>query len=238
MSSFSAIRAQKDLDLWRTWKADPNQENLEPLLQALQPLINKRVSEFRGAPVPPAAIRGMANVAVWKAINGYNPKKGASLGTYATWHLKKVSAFVAKHQNVGRIPEHRVHKIREFKTVKADLAERLGRPPDGLQLADALGWTLAEVTRMENELVEDLQASRNLEPDLLPEIESSRDRQVLRYIYQDLTPDERLVFEYSLGYNGKPELKAGEIAKVMGISQPKVSRLRRKIDLKLQARGV
>ncbi|NIP94790.1 MAG: hypothetical protein GWO24_15625, partial [Akkermansiaceae bacterium] len=49
------------------------------------------------------------------AFENYNPKKGAALSTYVTWHLKKVKAFVLKHQNIGRIPEHRARNITEFK---------------------------------------------------------------------------------------------------------------------------
>lgn len=233
-----AARAQQDLELWQTWKQDPTPENLEPLLNSLQPVINRKLSEFRAAPVPPSAIQGAANLTVMKALNSYNPDKGASVATHVGWNLKKVRAYVIKHQNMGRIPEHRAYNIQDFKDARADLTARMGFPPDAQTLAEELGWSLAEVTRMEKELRPDLIASLSLETDTLPEIESTRDREVLRYIYQELTADERLVFEYTLGVNGKPELSAGNIAKTMGISQPKVSRIRRKIDKKLRARGV
>jgi DNA-directed RNA polymerase specialized sigma subunit len=236
---FGKKRAKHEFDMWRTWKSEPTPQNLEPLLDSLQPLVHKKVSEFRGAPVPPGAVRGIANAAVVKALNTYNPNKGAAIHTHVNWHLKKVRAFVVKHQNLGRIPEHRTYKITEFKNAKEELTQKLGYPPDALTMSEQLGWSTAEVGRMEREQSKrDLIASRNLEPDLLPEIESSRDREVLRYIYQDLSAQERSVFEYTLGVNGKPKLTAGQIAKEMSISQPKVSRIRRKIDFKLQARGV
>jgi DNA-directed RNA polymerase sigma subunit (sigma70/sigma32) len=226
--------------MWRTWKSDPTEENLEPLLTSLQPLVNKRVAEFSRAPVPPGAVRGQANLCVMRALNSYDPNKGAALGTHVHIHLKKVSSFVAKHQNLGRIPEHRVNRITDFKNAKEELTQQMGHPPDALSLAEHLGpkWSINEVSRMEAELRPDLISSKGIEPDSLTDIEYSRDREVLRYIYQELTAEERAVFEYSHGINGKPELQAGEIANVMGISQPKVSRIRRKIDLKLQARGV
>lgn len=231
-------RAQQDLTLWRAWKKDPTPEHLTPLLDALQPVVHKKINEFHGAPIPPSALQGAANLMVMKALNSYNPDKGASVATHVGWNLRKVRAFVIKHQNVGRIPEHRAYNITKFKQARDELTSSLGHPPDALSLAEELGWSTAEVGRMERELRQDLIASRNLEPDLLPEMESSRDKEVLRYIYQELTPEERSVFEYSLGANGKPELSAGEIAKTLNISQPKVSRIRRKIDQKLRARGV
>jgi RNA polymerase sigma factor (sigma-70 family) len=231
-------KADVELELWRNWKSDPNEESLEPLLDSLQNLVQRRINEFQGAAVPQAAMYGMANAAVMKALNSYNPNKGASVATHVNWHLLKVRAFVSKYQNLGRIPEHRTYGITDYKNARDELTQKFGHPPDALSLAEHLKWSVNEVRRMELEDRKDLIASQNLEPDTLPEIESMKDRQVLRYIYQDLTPDERVVFEYSIGMNGKPKLSAGAIARKMGISQPKVSRIRRKIDRKLRERGV
>ena len=89
---------------------------------------------------------------------------------------------------------------------------------------------------MERELRADRIASLNLEPDHLADIESSRDRDVLRYIHHHLIPQERLVFEYTNGLYGKPKLSATQIAKTMSISLPKVSRIRSKIYKKIEER--
>ena len=91
---------------------------------------------------------------------------------------------------------------------------------------------------MQSELRADHIASKNPEPDRLDSLSSSREREVLKYIHQDLTVDERLVLEYSLGLYGKPKISATDIAKTMNISLPKVSRIRGKIDNKLRERGV
>jgi DNA-directed RNA polymerase specialized sigma subunit len=229
---------EQDLELWKAWKADPGPETLTPLLTVLQGPINARVNEFKDAPVPPSAVRGFATAQTVKALQTYNPKKGASVSTFVNWHLKKVRSFVLKHQNIGRIPEHRAYNITQFKEAKEELAQKLGHPPDSLMLAEELGWSQAEVQRMESELRPDLIASLSPEPDRLADIQSAREEDVLRYIHYELTPDERLVYEYSLGLYGKPRLSATEIAKTMSISLPKVSRIRAKIDKKLRDRGV
>lgn len=231
-------RQQQELELWKTWKAEPTPQNLEPLMSSMQNLVQYRVNQFRGAPVPPAAVAGFANAQMVKAFESYDPKKGGALQTHVNWHLKKVQTFVIKHQNIGKIPDQRVNNISEFKAAQTELREELGREPDSLSLAEHLGWSQKEVARMESELRADHIASKSPEVDRLPEIYSSRDREVLRYIHYDLTPDERLVFEYTLGLYGKPQLSAAQIAKTMNISGPKVSRIRKKIDTKLRARGV
>jgi len=231
-------RSQQDLELWQTWKAEPTDQNLEPLLNSLQGTINARVNEFKTAPVPPSAVRGFAQAQAMKALQTYNPNKGAAVNTFVNWHLKKVKAFVLKHQNVGRIPEHRARNITQYKNTVQELTDKMGHPPDTLTLAEELGWSQAEVNRMKSELRADHIASVSPETDRLKDLQSSHERDVLRYIHYDLTPDERLVFEYSLGLYGRPQLSATNIAKTMSISLPKVSRIRKKIDKKLRERGV
>lgn len=228
----------KDLDLWKTWKADPTPQNLQPLLDSIGNVINARVNEFHGAAVPPAAIRGAATAQAVKALHTYDPNRGASIATHVTWNLKKSRAFVIKYQNMGRIPDHRALEITRFKEAKQDLTEQLGHPPDARSLSERLGWSLKEVGRMQHEDRADWIASKSPEPDKLADLDSSYERSVLRYIYQDLTPEERTVYEYSLGLYGKPKVSATEISKLMNISLPKVSRIRGKIDAKLKARGV
>ncbi|MEC8306376.1 MAG: hypothetical protein VXZ72_00755 [Chlamydiota bacterium] len=232
-------RAEKDLAAWSKWKKDPTEDNLSDLIDQMEGMINKTVSVYSSAAVPPSVIRGAANLAVLNAVKTYNPEKG-KLSTHVGWHLKKVRATAAKYQNLGRIPEHRTYKITEFKDAKAEITDRLGYEPDTQMLADSLGWSIAETTRMENELRKDYIASQSPDIDLLGDAVAAqgREREVLRYIWQDLTSEEKLVFEYTLGINGKPELSAGEIAKKMGTNQPKISRIRKKIDQKLRERGV
>jgi len=231
-------RAAQELELWRDWKANPSDATLEPLMASMQNVVQQRVNQFRGAPVPPAAVQGFANVQLKKAFHTYSPDKGASLATHANWYLKKVQTFVIKHQNIGKIPDQRANNIAEYRAAKEELRETLGMEPDALSLSEHLGWSQREVERMEAEQRKDLIASKNPEADQLAETYSNREREVLRYIHYDLTPDERLVFEYTLGLYGKPQISATEISRRMSISLPKVSRIRAKIDKKLRARGV
>lgn len=232
-------------ELWHAWQASPSEQTLEPLLREFEQDIEYKVSEFDKAPVPNSAVRMKSRRQVLKGIQTYSPEKPASLRTWVNWHLKKVRSHVIQNQNFGRIPEGRALQIADFKQVKRDLIDRNGYPPDAVTLAESLKefnpryqWSVAEVTRMENELRDDRVASMSLEPDTLPQLMESDERDVLRYIYHDLSPQEKTVYEYTLGVNGKPKLPAKEIARIMGVSGPKVSRLRKSIDEKMRKRGL
>lgn len=232
-------------ELWQSWNTDPSEEKLETLMKEFERDVEFKVSEFDKAPVPNRAVRSKGRQLVLKGIQTYKPESPASLRTWVNWQLKKVRSFAIQNQNFGRIPEGRALQIAEFNQTKQDLADRLGRPPDAVMLSESLGkinprynWSVAEVTRMENELRSDKIESMSLEPDQLPQMMESRERDILRYIYHDLSADEKLVYEYTLGINGKPKLMAKDIAQRMGVSGPKVSRLRSSIDKKMRDRGL
>lgn len=242
--------AERQLDLWKTWKADPSEANLEPLLREFEPDVDWRVSEFsrtKNFPIPEQALRSKGRLLALKGLQTYNPEKPGAAGvrTWVKWQLRKLRSYAIEHQNFGRIPEGRALQIGDYKQVRDDLTERLGMPPDAVTLSEALqefnpryNWSVAEVNRMQTELRADRVASMSLEPDTLPTLFESGERDILRYIYHDLTLQERVVYEYTLGINGKPKLPAKDIAKEMGISGPKVSRIRRSIDNKMQRRGL
>ena len=209
-------------------------------MESLQGIINSSANNYRSVAVPPSAMRGKAQLLAVKAIRTYDPSKGTTLVTHTVWYLKKLQAFAGKHQNLGRIPEHRLYKIKSFKLAKSSLVEALGVPPDAQTLADELGWSLKEVTRMEKELSQrDLIASKSIVPDTLPEwvVEEGEVRELMRYIYYELSPEERSVFEYSTGTHGKPQMTPGEIAKELKISNAKVSRIKKKINDKIIKHG-
>jgi len=240
--------ADRQLELWKTWKADPTEDNLEPLLKEFEPDVDWRVSEFartKNFPVPEPALRSKGRILALKGLHTYDPTKKAGVRTWVNWQLKKLRSFAVEHQNFGRIPEQRALQIGNFKQVRDDLTERMGMPPDAVTLSEALQahnprytWSVAEVNRMQTELRSDRIASMSLEPDTMPGLFESAERDILRYIYHDLNTQERLVYEYTLGINGKPKLPAKDIAKRMNISGPKVSRLRTSIDNKMKKRGL
>tara|TARA_Y100001973_G_scaffold106820_1_gene188376 strand:+ start:12873 stop:13796 length:924 start_codon:yes stop_codon:yes gene_type:complete len=237
--------SEKDKLAWDKWKASGSEEDLEALMDRFQRTVTKTVYKFKSAAVPLSVIEAAANIQLMKALDTWEYKEGkANLNTWVTIYLRKVGAVVGKYQNLGKIPEHRRTQIGVYKRMKAELVEKLGYEPDAKTMVQNLGpkWSLKEVARMESELARrDLIASQSVESDTLSEIEqsASEERQIFRYVYHELHDEkERLVFEYTAGFNGKPELSAGEIAKKLKLHPSKVSRIRKKIDGLFRERGM
>ena len=235
----------RDMVAWKAWKADPNDETMAAAINVLKPMIVKRVNQFATAPVPKAALTMAATRHAAEAIRSYDPSRGATLATHAFQRIQKVNMTVHKYQNVGRIPSHRIESIGDFKRAEEELQEEIGLRPKPEQILARLKdsstkqWSLNEIKRIQSELHPDLIGSKNLELDLLPQRVSPRELDVARFLADEIEDKElRLVYEYSLGINGKPKLTAGEIAKKLKKNPPWVSRQRNAIDEMLQARGV
>lgn len=225
----------RELELWQTARQqDFKPTTLTPLLQSFNPLIRKKANQFVGnVDLPPVAIHSEFEKAALNAFRRYDPNKGAALNTWVNINLKKAQRWVSKYQNVARIQENRQYKIGLYNNAKSTLDASLGREPTNAELADHLKWSENTVRMLGNEIRKSLPTS-GFEGGFDPtSIAPNRDAEKLKLIKYELTPEERLVYEYTVG-DGKPMLKPGEIAQKLNMSPSKVSRLRNAITAKLE----
>jgi len=223
-------KQQKEHEMWQTWKDGGMQPHqLKPLIQSFKPLISHQANIWAGRvrDVPPAAIRAEFTNQCVKALQTYNPERGAGLGTHIRHQLKKAPRFITTYQNPARIPENRVYRIQEFKDATQVLDEQFGRPPTQLELADHLKWSPRQVDVLQREIRQARPFSQ-FEHDPAS-FSPSRHQEIIRLLPYDLNPEERQVFEYIHGIGGKPKLEPGQIARTLGMSAPKVSRLKKAI---------
>jgi len=218
--------AKKDMELWEAWMKNGKQpEDTEVLLDNFKGLIRSESNRFAGhLNIPPSAVHSQFQTQAMRAFETYDPERGAKLSTHVTNQMKRGRRFVHTYQNLGRIPEPRIYKITDFKNNRMELEDSLGRPATAHEMADRMKWPVKQVVAMENELRDEIPASKF--PGDIMSIKPSADAEVLRLIQYELSPEERAVFEYSTGANGKPALKPGEISKKLNMPASKVSRLK------------
>lgn len=235
MTAASADKKAGELTLWKEWKKSESPKVLGQLIDSFAPVIQSTVRKFDSVPLPPSTIAAEAKKQAIKAFETYNPKAGAALGTHVYNHMLKVNRFVYEHQNIGRIPEHRVTQIGTYNAVKSELKEKRGREPSAAELADELNWSLPEVERMERELRREVPETAVQDVDF--SFTSTGDEQkILSYIYYELSPNEKVIFEYLTGWAGKPKLSEDEIAKRIGVTRERVKKLKASIASKIKAR--
>lgn len=222
-----------ELVMWKAWKdSGEDPELLTPLLKSFNPLIQSRANVYKGRlrMVPDSAIELEFQLRFVDALRTYDPSKG-SLGTYIYRYLDKAKRFIVENQNIGRIPENRIYKIKQYTVARDDLQEDLGRVPTDEELAKKLHWEVDEIKRMDSELRSDF-LTQGFETDpyvLTP----SKSEEVLRLFKYELDGDERTVYEHLTGYGKKKLDSTGAIAAELKMPDYQVSRIKNSINKKL-----
>ena len=224
--------SDKDTQAWTAWKSQPNDENYNILLKRFEAIINKEVQKWRGGTMPLSLMRIEGFKIVGEAVKSYDPKLKVKLSTYITSQLQKLKRYGYKNQNVLYIPESRVIKVRSYKDAQMHLTETLGRAPSSRETADYLRWSLAEVTRLESELRSDLLAEHQFDAGVKSEVTPMDFK--LNYVYNDLNPKQQVVFENTLGLNGKTQKNTEAIAALLKTSPSEVFRLKEQIAKKIR----
>jgi DNA-directed RNA polymerase sigma subunit (sigma70/sigma32) len=224
-----------ELALWHDWSKTKSQATLGQLLDSIHPMIVTTVKRFESVPLPKSALVAEAKKHAISAFESFDPKGGASLGTHVHNHLQGVNRFVYEHQNIGRIPEHRIVRVGTYQSVKSELRDKLGREPSATELGDELNWSHGEVERMERELKREVPDSAVQDVDF-SFAQTTDAQRILQYIYYELSPQEKVVFEFLTGWAGKPKLDDHAISLKIGATRERVKKIKAHIAAKIKAR--
>jgi RNA polymerase primary sigma factor len=89
------------------------------------------------------------NIGLMKAVERFNPKKGAKLSTYAAlWIRQSIRRALSNQSKTIRLPVHIVDKVHKLHRASIELTEKLGREPSDAELAKRLGMAPAKVTQL------------------------------------------------------------------------------------------
>lgn len=206
---------EKDLEAWRQWNMTKSDADLEALFSQVDGVINKEINRWSGVLARPVLELEARKIAI-DAFKSFDPNQGVALSTYLTNMLKKLSRITYKHQNLSYIPENSVLKIGTFDNAIRDLEDLHGREPTSEELGDYLAWSPGAVEKMRKVRRTEFIASGDLPTDLFSGVSQGG---VVDYVYHDLNPTQKVIFEHSTGYGGAPVLPTPEVLKKLKISQ-------------------
>jgi DNA-directed RNA polymerase specialized sigma subunit len=208
---------------------------LPELFDSFRPVLKSWERKTASTNLPRSAVNAEIKRQFVDAIGTYDTSRDTKPVTWVNNRMPKIYRFIYDHQNIGRIPENINMKVGSFKSAKNTLSDKLGRDPTTSEMSDELGWGMAEVANLEHMVRADLSLPSEFE---FGAVTTNRAADLMHYIYYDLTPQEKIVFEHITGMGGKKVLKSKEIAVKMGVSQSTVSNIKKSIAKKLEsARG-
>lgn len=225
----------KELELWKAWKANPNNDTLKPLLTSLNPLMENQVSKLQGN-LPRSALKAQMMKLTIESLPKYDPNV-AQLNTFITNNAgMKLHRYVYNYQNMASIPEPRTILIGKFNRVKDNLENELGRPPTYDEIGKEMKMSVKQLKLLDKELRQDLIQDEQY-TNIFGDDHSDLDENLV-LLHAELFGTDKEVMEYLYGMEGKPELSNNEIAQKLNISPSMVVQIKNKIAKRLESSGV
>jgi len=221
---------EQDLEIWKTWKKQPTPSNMQAVLNQVNPLVQKEVNRWSGTLARPAIeIEGKRLAA--EAIESYSPTGGAALSTHIMNRLKKLSRLPYTHQNIARIPEYQTLKFHTYNLAQSSLQDRFGRDPTVDELSDELGWSKNHLAGFQKSLRKEF-----VESGITPPIfdASTDENGMVDFVFHDLSPVQKQIFQHSTGYGGAPVLSNPDMTKKLKMTQGQLSYQKRLLVDKIQ----
>ena len=213
------------------WQQTKDPQLFAELVIRYQPVINSVVNKYSTVGVAPATLRAQATSQLIKAFKTYDDTRGAQPTTHIWNNLQKVQRIASESQISGHIPEHRNLKRATFTIVRQNLEDRNGYDPNVGELSDELGWNKKEVGRMLNEVHGETTASKAAFDFYGNSITKEHpDRALVDYLYQELNGKDKVIFEHTFGFGGKPVLNNKDIAKKIRTNEMFVHRSKKKLS--------
>jgi DNA-directed RNA polymerase specialized sigma subunit len=225
---------ESDKDLIKKWQDEHDTNSLLQLQSRFKGVVEATVHQFKTTGVPVPTLRATAQANLFRALNTYDPNQNTQPITHIYNYMKKVNRVASESLMSGHIPEVRNLKKATFQTALINLQDRLGYEPNIDQISDELGWNKKESARMLKELSGETSAS-GAEFDFYgnSKQEQSKDSILAEYLYHELDDKNKVIFEHTYGYMGKPILTNTEIAKKLKTNNMAITRAQQKMGERL-----
>lgn len=227
----------------------------EHMIKANLRLVVKIAHEYANLGLPLPDLINEGNIGLMKAVERFNPKKGAKLSTYAAlWIKQSIRRALSNQSKTIRLPVHIVDKVHKLHIANLKLTEKLGRDPTDTELGESLGVPAARAAQLRTlgvnpisldapigdqddnrfgDIVEDDGASTPYE-----QLRTKMVRQEIRQHVKHLTPREAEIVTLRYGLDGR-EPRTLEVVgrrfkvtreRVRQIQEIALEKLRRRVD--------
>jgi DNA-directed RNA polymerase sigma subunit (sigma70/sigma32) len=189
------------------------QSSTESLLKEHHKLIESEAKRY-ATNIPLITVQIEAHKLARQAAESYNPATG-KFSTHLVNSLKKLSRLGTQYGSTVRLPEDTQFGINRLNKAEKELESQFGRPPTIAELSDHTGYNI----RMVNNLLQNRKSVVSF-TNLLqtPTFINSANDEWLQFVYHDLSPKDKLIFEHKTGFGGTKTLSTDELCKKLNIT--------------------
>lgn len=214
-------KTKNEYSMFKSWRDTPNEDNMRPMLEYLKPTINSALMSFVGGDT---SFKPKAYILTAKAIETYDPDKGAGLKTHVYNNLKRLQRVRAERQAVVRIPENIRLDALQINKFSTEFIDTHGREPAVEEVSDGLGLSKRRIKKASLYGSEQpITKMTGEQGDVLVSTGKSEEDTWTDYVYFDMDPVNKKIFEWTTGYGGTKIIPKKDIAAKLGITSAAVS---------------
>ncbi|MFT5127886.1 MAG: RNA polymerase primary sigma factor [Rhodothermales bacterium] len=226
-------------------------EARQKLIQSNLRLVVKIAHDFKGLGLPLVDLISEGNIGLMKAVEKFNPLKGAKFSSYAAWWIKQSMRRALSNQSrTIRIPVQSAGKINKIKATRIKLTEELGREPSDLEIANQLDFSERTVTALRLAELRTFslqdpiqQGEDSVFQDIIPDLGASTPDEMLcdiemlkrlKGLIDRLDDREKLILILRFGLDGARPKTLEEVSRIIGRTRERVRQIQNQALKKLR----
>jgi RNA polymerase primary sigma factor len=241
IGQFPRVTPQQEVELAKKIKKG-DLEARDRMINANLRLVVTIAREYANFGLPLLDLISEGNIGLTKAVERFDPTKGAKLSTYAMWWIKQsIKRALANQSKTIRVPVHLADKLARMRRVSLRMSDELGREPTDEELGEEIGIASEKVARLKSvgirpasldapiadndsmefaEVIGDDEAQTPFEllrdKNLLGEVEG---------LLEMLDPRERKIISKRFGLDGGKPKTLEDVSKDFGITRERIRQL-------------
>ena len=227
----------------------------EQMIKANLRLVVKIAREYEDYGMPLLDLINEGNMGLMKAVERFDPSKGAKLSTYSAWWIKQaIKRALANQSKTIRLPIHVVDKLFHMRKATMKLQEVFGREPTDAELGEELGMSAKKVSQFRTAAIRPASLEAPLGDDdtsrigdvvrdesantPYEQLEGKTNVEMLQELVATLPVREAEILRYRFGLDGDSEKTLEEVGEKFGVTRERIrqiqnialARLRKEIE--------